>query len=173
MGLKGDTAVNESADLSIPEQIITVLEGYKKSADKFFLEERKGIYQKFAFAPGGKLQEKFEAESMLYKCALKFQSDLQRIIFSCTSPADRIFILNWADSLLDIHIDEILTFVADKGLDKISGEILDDFAKLKQKNYDVFLSDAKAYGEELSRREKQYNSLMFRMRSDLAKGEVK
>ena len=66
-----------------------------------------------------------------------------------------------------------MAFVADEGLDKISAELLDDFAKLKQKNYDVYLSDAKAYGDELSRREKEYNSLMFRMRSDLQKGKSK
>ena len=171
-GLKGDIAVSEQTEKLIPEQIIAVLGEYKTSVDKFFLEERKGIYQKFAFVPGGNLQDKFEAESMLYKCASKFQSDLQRIIFNCTSPADRIFIFNWADNLLDIQIDNILTFIADKELDKISGEILEDFAKLKQKNYDLYLNDAKAYSDELANREKQYNSLMFKMRSDLAKGEA-
>ncbi len=171
-GLKGDIAVSEQTEKLIPEQIIAVLGEYKRSVDKFFLEERKGIYQKFAFVPGGNLQDKFEAESMLYKCASKFQSDLQLIIFNCTSPADRIFIFNWADNLLDIQIDNILTFIADKELDKISGEILEDFAKLKQKNYDLYLNDAKAYSDELANREKQYNSLMFKMRSDLAKGEA-
>ncbi len=54
-------------------------------------------------------------------------------------------------------MDEVLGFVADSGLDKISGEILDKFTRLKQKNYDVYLNDAKAYGEELSRREREYN----------------
>ena len=48
------------------------------------------------------------------------------------------------------------------GLDK--GPII-----LKQKNYDVYLSDAKAYGAEKVRREKEYNSLIFKMRMDLKK----
>ena len=74
---------------------------------------------------------------------------------------------------MDSQVDEVLGFVADSGLDKISAEILDKFAKLKQKNYDVYLNDAKAYGEELSRREKDYNSLVFKMRSELAKGGAK
>lgn len=166
-GLKYDVPVNETNEKSIPERIIAVLDEYRKSIDAFFVNERKGIHQKFAFVPGGGLQEKFEAESHLYKCTSELQSSLQEIIFSCTSPADRIFILKWTDELLDIQIDEILAFVADNGLDKISAEILDGFSALRQKNYDVYLSDAKAYSEELSRRDSEYNSLMFRMRKGL------
>ena len=166
-GLKYDVPVNEENEKSILERIIAVLDEYRKSIDSFFVNERKGIHQKFAFVPGGGLQEKFEAESQLYKFTSELQSSLQEIIFSCTSPADRIFILKWTDELLDIQIDEILAFVADNGLDKISAEILDGFSALRQKNYDVYLSDAKAYSEELARRDTEYNSLMFRMRKGL------
>ncbi|MBQ2616183.1 MAG: hypothetical protein IJF90_04940, partial [Synergistaceae bacterium] len=167
-GLNGDVPVNAEDGKSVPEEIVAVLAEYKSDVDKFFLDERKGIHQEFAFMPGGSLQEKFKAESMLYKLTSKFQGALQKIIFSCTSSADRIFILNWADSLLDLRIDGIISFVADNGLDKVSAEILDGFSALRQKNYDVYLSDAGAYSEELSRREKEYNSLMFRMRKDIA-----
>ena len=166
-GLNGDVPVNGEG-VTLPEEIIAVLGKYKSDVDKFFIDERKGIHQEFAFMPGGKLQEKFKAESMLYKLTSKFQGALQKIIFSCTSSADRIFILNWAASLLDLRIDEVISFVADNGLDKVSAEILDGFSALRQKNYDVYLSDAGAYSEELSRREKEYNSLMFRMRKDIA-----
>ena len=160
-GLNGDVAVNT-------EEIIGVLGEYKSDVDKFYLDERKGIHQEFAFMPGGSLQEKFKAESMLYKLTSKFQGSLQKIIFSCESSSDRIFILNWAASLLDLRIDEVISFVADNGLDRVSAEILDGFSALRQKNYDVYLSDAGAYSEELARREKEYNSLMFRMRKDIA-----
>ncbi len=85
----------------------------KKSIDSFFLEERKGIYQKFVFQAGGELQDKFEVESALYKCTFALQSDLSEIVFNCRDAEDRIFILKWANSMLDIQIDEILTFVAD------------------------------------------------------------
>lgn len=97
------------------------------------------------------------------------QSELQDIIFNCKNAEDRVWILNWANSLLDIQIDEVLKFVANNDLQKISHTILDEFAALKQKNYDIYLADAKAYSEEKSRREKAYNSLIFKMRKDLAK----
>lgn len=97
------------------------------------------------------------------------QSELQDIIFNCKNAEDRVWILNWANSLLDIQIDEVLKFVANNDLQKISHTILAEFAALKQKNYDIYLADAKAYSEEKARREKAYNSLIFKMRKDLAK----
>lgn len=170
-GLKGDIVTDSigNNENNIVERIIHVLETYKSAIDKFYLEERKGIYQKYVFQSGGELQDKFETESSLYRFIAEFQSALQEIIFECKTAEDRIFILNWANSLLDIPIDEILEFVADNDLQKISKTILDEFASLKQKNYDIYLADAKAYSEEKACREKQYNSLIFKMRKDLMK----
>ncbi len=170
-GLKGDIVTDSTGnnENNIVERIIHVLETYKNAIDKFYLEERKGIYQKYVFQSGGELQDKFETESSLYRFIAEFQSALQEIIFECKIAEDRIFILNWANSLLDIPIDEILEFVTDNDLQKISKTILDEFASLKQKNYDIYLADAKAYSEEKARREKQYNSLIFKMRKDLMK----
>lgn len=168
-GLCGSMPTNKEVKTSVPEQLIHILDEYKKQIDKFYKEERKGIYQKFAFQAGGDLQEKFETESSLYKFVAMLQSELQDIIFNCKNAEDRVWILNWANSLLDIQIDEVLKFVANNDLQKISHTILDEFAALKQKNYDIYLADAKAYSEEKTRREKAYNSLIFKMRKDLAK----
>ena len=168
-GLRGSMPTNSELETSVPEQLIAVLEEYKNQIDSFYQEERKGIYQKFAFQAGGELQDKFETESSIYKYVSMFQSSLQDIIFNCKNVEDRVWILNWANSLLDIQIDEILDFVADNDLQKISHTILDEFASLKQKNYDIYLADVKAYSEEKARREKEYNSLIFKMRKDLMK----
>lgn len=166
-GIKGEMPVLEETDRAIPELIISELENLKNSIDAFYKEERKGIYQKFAFESGGELQDKFETERVLYKYVAQFQSALQDIIFNCKNAEDRVFILNWASSLLDIQIDEILDFVANNDLKKIPQTILREFASLKQKNYDIYLADVKAYSEEKARREKEYNSLIFKMRKDL------
>ena len=168
-GLRGSMPTNKEIKTSVPEQLIHILDDYKKQIDKFYKEERKGIYQKFAFQAGGDLQEKFETESSLYKFVAMFQSELQDIIFNCKNAEDRVWILKWANSLLDIQIDEVLKFVANNDLQKISHTILNEFAALKQKNYDTYLADAKAYSEEKARREKAYNSLIFKMRKNLAK----
>lgn len=168
-GLKGDMPVQKNKEISVPEQLLAVLQQYRNQIDDFYKNERKGIYQKFAFQTVGELQDKFETEGSLYKYVAQMQSSLQDIIFNCKKAEDRVWILNWANSLLDIQIDEILEFVADKDLQKISHIILDEFAALKQKNYEIYLADAKAYGEEQARREKEYNSLIFKMRKDLMK----
>lgn len=168
-GLKSNIPTLTETKMSVPEQLIEVLETYKNNVDRFFLEDRKGIYQKFAFQAGGDLQDKFESQSELYKCTSSLQSALQEIIFNCANAEDRVFILKWANSLLDIQIDEILTFVADNELQNISNTILTEFATLKQKNFDAYLTDAKAYSEEKARREKEYTSLIFKMRKDLMK----
>lgn len=174
-GLKGKITTNKSQGNNEKEQenvignLITLLEEYKEKFEVFYLEERKGIYQKFAFQVGGEVQEKFESESELYKITSNFQKQLQEVIFSIDNVEDRLFLLNWANNIIDLQIDEILYFIKDKDLDKISKDVLNQFADLKRKNYDVYISDAKAYGEELARREKEYNSLIFKMRKDLMK----
>lgn len=172
-GLKSSIPTVAENKVSVPELLVMALDKYKGKIDQFFLEDRKGIYQKFVFQTGGELQDKFETESELYKCTASLQSDLQEIIFCCANAGDRIFILKWANSLLDIQIDEILDFIADNDLQEISQTILSEFAALKQKNYDIYLADAKAYSEEKSRREKEYNALIFKMRKDLRKDLMK
>ena len=160
-------AMIEEDEISIAQQIISELEVYRDAVDSFYLEERKGIYQNFVFQSNGDVQDKLETESKLYKLTAQFQTALQRIIFNCVKAEDRIYILNWANDLLDIQIDDILALVSDNDLDKISDTILTEFSELKKKNYEIYLADAKSYGEEQARRDKQFNSLLFKMRKGL------
>lgn len=168
-GLKGPFPTLKKEKKTVPEALIAALGAYRDAVDAFFLEERKGIYQNYAFQAGGELQEKLQAEMALYKCAAAFQTALGEILFNCSKSEDRVWILNWAKNLLDRSVDEVLQFVADNDLSKISKDVLDEFAELKEKNYTAYISDAAAYAKEKARREKQYNSLLFKMRKDLVK----
>ena len=80
-----------------------------------------------------------------------------------------MFLLKWASPLMDIQVESVLQFVYDAQLSDISQEILQEFAQLKKRNYDTFLNDAKAYGEAQKERDKQFNQLIFKMRTLLAK----
>ena len=166
--LRGRIAMLNKDEISVAQQIIAELEVYRNAVDKFYREERKGIYQNFVFQSGGDIQDKLETENKLYKLTANFQSALQSIIFNCTKAEDRIFILNWANDLLDIQIDDILALISDNDLDSISDTILSEFSRLKQKNYEIYLADAKSYAEEQARRDKQFNSLLFKMRKGLS-----
>lgn len=168
-GLKGDIETKEEQETSIIMQAIYVLNDYKIAVDNFYLEERKNIYQQYVFQNCGDLQEKFEVEKELYARTVNLQKALQNIIFNCKKEADKIFILRWIDNLIDIQINEIIQFVADNNLEQISQEVLNEFAKLKQKNYYMYLADIKAYSQEQANREKTYNSLIFKMRKGLMK----
>lgn len=168
-GLKGDIEAKEEQEIPIIMQAIYVLNDYKIAVDNFYLEERKNIYQQYVFQNCGDLQEKFEVEKELYARTVNLQKALQNIIFNCKKEADKIFILRWIDNLIDIQINEIIQFVADNNLEQISQEVLNEFAKLKQKNYYMYLADIKAYSQEQANREKAYNSLIFKMRKGLMK----
>lgn len=174
-GLKGEivlnkvSASNDVTQENIINELLELIKEYKEKVDDFYIDERKGIYQKFAFQVGGDLQEKFESESELYKITSAFQEKMQKIIFSIDKVEDRLYLLEWANKISYIQIDEVLAFIKDKELVKIGEDIIKQFMELKRRNYDVYISDAKAYSEELSRREKEYNSLMFKMRKDLMK----
>lgn len=168
-GLKGDIEAKEEQETPIIMQAIYVLNDYKIAVDNFYLEERKNIYQQYVFQNCGDLQEKFEVEKELYARTMNLQKALQNIIFNCKKEADKIFILRWIDNLIDIQINEIIQFVADNNLEQISQEVLNEFAKLKQKNYYMYLADIKAYSQEQANREKAYNSLIFKMRKGLMK----
>lgn len=168
-GLKGNIETKEEQETPIIMQAIYVLNDYKIAVDNFYLEERKNIYQQYVFQNCGDLQEKFEVEKELYSRTMNLQKALQNIIFNCKKEADKIFILRWIDNLIDIQINEIIQFVADNNLEQISQEVLNEFAKLKQKNYYMYLADIKAYSQEQANREKAYNSLIFKMRKGLMK----
>ena len=153
--------------IDVFDVILGSLHAYRDAVDKFYLHERKNIYQKFAFTAGGELQEKFETESELYKLSERLQRDLQEIIFTRDKTEERIFLLRWSEPLLNISIDEISNFIREKELDAISEEVLTQFAELRRQNFAVYISDSKSYSEAVQKREKEFNALIFRMRKDL------
>ncbi|WP_370850324.1 hypothetical protein [Megasphaera sp.] len=168
--LKGSA---QDARAEMADALLGQLASYKEAVDNFFLKERKGIYQKYAFVPSGELQEKFEAENELYKRTQEFQNQVSNLIFSCQNSEDRMLIFKWAFPLWNLSIDEVLRFVADKNLSAISADILRDFAALKSKRYAAFLNDAKAYSQAQKERDNQYNNLIFKMRKNLAPAKGK
>lgn len=163
----------QDARAEMADALLGQLASYKDAVDDFFLKERKGIYQRYAFVPSGELQEKFEAEKALYERTREFQDQVSDIIFSCQNSEDRILIFKWAFPLWNLSIDEVLRFVADKNLSAISADILRDFAALKSKRYAAFLNDAKAYSQAQKERDDQYNDLIFKMRKNLTPAQGK
>lgn len=158
----------ENTPISVAEQCIAALEDYKMKIDTFYMEERRGLYQKYIFVNSGDLQDKFESEGSLYRLTIAFQNAMQKIIFNCSRNDDRVFIATWAGALLNSRIDAILQFVEQKELE-VTKSVLEEFAELKQKDYETILANEKAYSDDQVRLEKQYNALIFKMRKELAR----
>ena len=169
-GLNGNFEAEKNGVVII-EDIVALLDEYKKKVDNFYKNDRNAIYVNYVFAANGELQEKFETELKLYKISSEFQKKLQDIIFSLEKNENKIFLINWANKLIDLPVDEIINFVQLNNLDSIPQNILNQFIELKKKNFESYLSDAKAYGKEQERRDKEFNSLIFKMRKGLAKNK--
>ena len=105
----------------------------------------------------------------MYKFAEKLQRGLQEIIFSDDNAENRTFLLKWAESLINLPIDEIIDFVKVQQLDAISFDVLNRFAALKRQNFAEYLKDIQSYSDALKKRENEYNSLIFKMRKDLSR----
>jgi len=149
------------------ERTLAALQEYRDAVDKFYLHERNNIRQKFASKAGGDLQEKCETESTLYKFAAKFQRDLQTIIFARDKTEERFFLLRWAEPLLTLPLDEMIDFIRDRELNAVSTELLNQFDKLRQQNFEKYLVDSKSCGEAIQKRENDFNALITRMRKNL------
>lgn len=169
-GLDGNFEA-EKKGVVIIEDVVALLDEYKNKVDNFYKNDRSAIYVNYVFAANGELQEKFETELKLYKISSEFQKKLQDIIFSLEKNENKIFLINWANNLIDLPVDEIINFVQLNNLDSIPQNVLNQFIELKKKNFESYLSDAKAYGKEQERRDKEFNSLIFKMRKGLAKNK--
>ena len=145
------------------EELIGALNEYKSSVDSFYLEKRKTIHKKFAFKANGVFLDMLETESELWKLTTALESKLQKIVFRCDIPEDRLFIIGWPKSLPVMHIDGVLAGVKDSGIESIPKDVLDEFATLRQRNLEVYLSDDESYSRALDERERAYNSLLYKM----------
>ena len=154
---------SDSEGIPIAEELIGALNEYKTSVDNFYLEKRTAIHKKFAFKQNGAFFDKLETESELWKLTTALEFKLQKIIFRCDIPEDRRFIIGWPKSLPIMHVDGVLASVRENGIESIPKDVLDEFATLRQRNLEVYLSDAESYCKALDEREKEYNTLLYKM----------
>ena len=137
---------------------------------RFFFDERIALHQKFAFEPGGVIQERFEKEAELTKINAEFQKKLEDLVFNVDASEGRLFLVRWAKDWYDSLIGDMLAFIEKDTLqEQIARDTLDEFRAMKRRNLEAFLMDARSYAEARELIDKQWNSLVFRMRSDLVK----
>ena len=137
---------------------------------RFFFDERIALHQKFAFEPGGVIQERFEKEAELTKINSEFQKKLEDLVFNVDASEGRLFLVRWAKDWYDSLIGDMLAFIEKDTLqEQIARDTLDEFRAMKRRNLEAFLMDTRSYAAARELIDKQWNSLVFRMRSDLVK----
>ncbi|WP_455048283.1 hypothetical protein [Mitsuokella sp.] len=174
--LQGHLLENTSENRTAAEQILFLLGDYESDINDFYLNERKSIYQQYIFQAGGDLQDKIAAELALYRISEKFQKQMMKMIFSRQNAEERMFLLKWAEPFFTIRMDNIQDFLQEGELADVSRETLERLTALKRQNLTAYLADSQAYSQALQQRDKDFNALMFRMRTDLqnkVKGESK
>jgi hypothetical protein len=154
--------------------VIDTLAQYQQALDKFYVDDRLGVHTKFAFIANGHRQEKLEKELELSKLSGRFMQQLQSHIFATGSSAEKIWLVRWADVWLRDNAEQVLNFLQNEHLlerGEISQLILTEMRQLQQRTLEACLQDAQHYSDALKKRDADYNSLMFKMRKELQKGQ--
>ena len=152
------------------QQIISELEKYRNSIDSLYLNERKerlSIYQRYAHRENKDTLEEICTKGRIYELTYSFQKAILSIIDNCCKSEDKVFILRWADDILNFQIDSILFAISDSKFDSISMIIIDEFSEIRKTNYEILLSDAEEFSRALERRNDEVQSLIYKMRKGL------
>lgn len=151
------------------------LKQYQQSLDQFYLQKRLGIHTTFAFQANGYRQEKLEKEQELIKLNHSFMQNLEKIIFALETSTQKIWLIRFSEIWQQNIVNEITTFLEkEEVLDRsdIAQIMSEEMRKLQQQNLAACLQDAQTYSQALAQREKDTNTLIFKMRKALQKQEV-
>ncbi len=149
--------------------ILKLLQDYKLRLDKFYREERIAIHEKYAFQAQGSLQERYEAELEMYKFSSQLQQNLVQVIFAIPNLNDKLFMVRWANQLVANYIDDILAITTQVTSSSAISEILTGLQQVKQMTLERYLSDVNAYSQALKAREKEFDSLVYKLRKNVSK----
>ena len=128
--------------------ILEAFEDYKQAIDEFYLNDRKGVHQEVAFQANAPVQEKLAVEIALYKLSVAFQQSLQKVVFGLQDIEQRLFVFHWTEQVAGLSVGNVVDFIKNQRLDKVSQALLNDFTELKLNNYAKFIDDAQAYAHE-------------------------
>jgi hypothetical protein len=97
---------------------------------------------------------------------------LEKIIFSCQNTAQRIWLVRFSEVWQQGIVQEITEFLRNEELldrSDIAQIISEEMRKIEQQNLAACLQDAKSYSQALEQRNKDFSTLMFKMRKALQK----
>ncbi len=167
-----DAGLNKLIDEQTVLDVLPCIEQYHIELDKFYLKKRLGIHTTYAFQPNGHRQEKLEKEQELTKLVHQFMQQLEKVIFNAKTTAQKIWLIRFSEAWQQVVVNQITDFLAKEQLIERDDVILimsEELRKVQQQNLVACLQDAQSYSEALAQREKDVNTLIFKMRKALQK----
>lgn len=167
-----DAGLNKIIDEQTVLDVLPCIEQYQTELDQFYLQKRLGIHTTYAFQPNGHRQEKLEKEQELTKLVHQFMQQLEKVIFNTKTTAQKIWLIRFSEVWQQGIVNEITDFISKEQLierDDIVQIMSEELRKVQQQNLVACLQDAQSYSEALAQREKDMNTLIFKMRKALMK----
>ncbi|WP_180183092.1 hypothetical protein [Acinetobacter sp. YH01020] len=167
-----DAGLNKTIDEQTVLDVLPCIEQYQNELDQFYLHKRLGIHTTYAFQPNGHRQEKLEKEQALTKLVHQFMQQLEKVIFNTQTTAQKIWLIRFSETWQQGLVNEITDFLAKEQLierDDVVQIMSEELRKVQQQNLAACLQDAQSYSEALAQREKDVNTLIFKMRKALMK----
>ena len=167
-----DAGLNKIIDEQTVLDVLPCIEQYQSELDQFYLQKRLGIHTTYAFQPNGHRQEKLEKEQELTKLVHQFMQQLEKIIFNTKTTAQKIWLIRFSEVWQQGVVNQITDFLAKEQLIERDDVVLimsEELRKVQQQNLAACLQDAQSYSEALAQREKDVNTLIFKMRKALQK----
>lgn len=167
-----DAGLNKVIDENTVLDVLPCIEQYRTELDQFYLQKRLGIHTTYAFQPNGHRQEKLEKEQEHTKLVHQFMQQLEKVIFNTKTTAQKIWLIRFSEVWQQGVVNEITDFLAKEQLierDDVVQIMSEELRKVQQQNLATCLQDAQSYSEALAQREKDVNTLIFKMRKALMK----
>ena len=167
-----DAGLNKLIDEQTILDVLPCIAQYQNELDQFYLQKRLGIHTTYAFQANGHRQEKLEKEQELTKLVHQFMQQLEKVIFNTKTTAQKIWLIRFSEAWQQGIVNQITDFLAKEQLIERDDVVLimsEELRKVQQQNLAACLQDAQSYSEALAQREKDVNTLIFKMRKALMK----
>ncbi|MEI6706438.1 MAG: hypothetical protein WCK96_04780 [Methylococcales bacterium] len=145
-------------------ETLSLFENYRYAVDNFFLTERIVLIHEYDENPKSAFLQKIDMESKLFKSRCALRNGLKALITNEAQHLTKKLLNAESQSLLTRQVDNLLTISKEANISQV---LQTEFNELQQRNFEIYLADVEQYGNELDKRDKDIQSLLFKMKKDL------
>ncbi|MFI3221067.1 MAG: hypothetical protein QX189_18420 [Methylococcales bacterium] len=145
-------------------ETLSLFENYRHAVDNFFLTERIALIHEYDENPKSAFLQKIDMESKLFKSRCVLRNGLKALITNEAQHLTKKLLNAESQALLSREIGQLLTVSKEANISQV---LQTEFNELQQRNFEIYLADVEQYGNELDKRDKDIQGLLFKMKKDL------